>query len=335
MLTINQHYQLVSDTSNGQPLVFDNDDTVDQHYEVHFKHGLQKGIPDRTTKNLIVHYVFEDGSQAHPDKSPVAVAFNRTGTKDLVTGNTTWGPWSPQQTFATVSSPNISGYTPNPGAVSGITIKGDGPETTERTVKYTANDQQAVVEYIDDTTNTQLDSTPANGKFGTKISFNPSVDQTIQKYKGQHYVLVSNGFKNQYYQSDNSKNIFKVHFKHATTPVTDKTQLQKEITEVIHYVYADGKKAADDYSAQPLTFTRTGTKDLVNNQITWTPWTPATQSFPEEVSPVIDGYTPDRQTYPAVSVNASSNNVVDKVIYIANDQKAQIKYIDDHRTTIR
>ncbi len=42
---------------------------------------------------------------------------------------------------------------------------------------------------------------------------------------------------------------------------------------------------------QKVTFTRTGTKDLVTGHITWSAWSPA-QEFEAYTVPVVPGYTP-------------------------------------------
>ena len=49
-----QHYVLVSDSSHGANLVFDNNDSVDQVYEVHLKHGTHQIDEHHTIKQFII-----------------------------------------------------------------------------------------------------------------------------------------------------------------------------------------------------------------------------------------------------------------------------------------
>ncbi|RGW83835.1 mucin-binding protein, partial [Lactobacillus amylovorus] len=54
------HYKLVSDSTNGQDLIFDHDDKANQTYEVHFIHGTHT-INQTTSPKQTVHYVYADG----------------------------------------------------------------------------------------------------------------------------------------------------------------------------------------------------------------------------------------------------------------------------------
>jgi len=54
---------LVSDGTNGQKIIFDHDDKVDQHYEVHLKHGTSADSRQDTI-NETINYVFANGAPA-------------------------------------------------------------------------------------------------------------------------------------------------------------------------------------------------------------------------------------------------------------------------------
>ena len=89
----------------------------------------------------------------------------------------------------------------------------------------------------------------------------------------------------------------------------------KTITETINYLYADTNKiAAPQYKAEPLTFTRTGKKNTVTGEIMWNAWTPA-QTFKSVVSPIIEGYTVDKEKIEAQTVNFNSKDLVFNVYY--------------------
>ena len=131
-----QFYTLVSDETHGQTLRFDNDQSVDQYYEVHLKHTSQSHSENKTV-NETIHYVYEDGRQAWLDYHAPAITFSRTGVKDLVTNKITWDPWTTDNdTFAAVDSPTIDGYLPDIERVNAIKMTVENGNV-EKTVTYT------------------------------------------------------------------------------------------------------------------------------------------------------------------------------------------------------
>lgn len=82
----------------------------EQHFYVYLKRKTETISRDKVV-NQIIHYIYEDGSQAAPSHVSVKLTFTQTGTKDLVTGKETWdGEWTKTQTFVTIVSPIIEGY---------------------------------------------------------------------------------------------------------------------------------------------------------------------------------------------------------------------------------
>ena len=114
----------------------------------------------------------------------------------------------------------------------------------------------------------------------------------------------------------NSKDIvINVYYtKNANIPVNE----TKTVNETIEYLYKDtNKQAAPTYTAQPLTFTRTGEKDPVTDQITWNNWTPA-QDFKAVTSPVLKGYTADKLEIGKQTVDHTSDDL-HFVVYYTKD----------------
>ena len=82
----------------------------EKHVYVYLKHN---SVEDTRSKevNQVIHYVYENGSQAAPDYKGVTLVFTQTGTKDTVTGEVVWdGEWTQSQRFESVESPVIKGY---------------------------------------------------------------------------------------------------------------------------------------------------------------------------------------------------------------------------------
>lgn len=317
----NQHYVLVSDDTQGKPLIFDHDDKAIQVYNVHLSHQTEPASQSRTVHETI-NYVYADGSKAADTVTAKPLTFTQTGVKDLVTGNIDWnGTWTSKQAFAEVKSPEITGYTASRVSVDPIIVDQNSSDI-HQTVIYTANDQTAKIKYIDDVTGKTLEADSANGKFGDQITFGHDVDMQIKAFEGQGYKFKSNSFNGQKYQADNSQNEFEVHFIHGTQNVSR----TNKVTETVKYQFADGLQAQKNH-VQTAEFTQHGVQDLVTKTTVWTP--SDSQIFVAVVTPQLTGYTADVQNVPAVTVNFGDADITKVVTYQANDQLAGIKYIDD------
>jgi LPXTG-motif cell wall-anchored protein len=216
-------------------------------------------------------------------------------------------------------------------------------------ITYVANAQKAGIKYIDDVTKETLstDTDNGKGKFGQPITFRTDPANTIKDYEDQGYKLVSNNFKTtDTYQADNNKNQFEVHFIHGTTDVTpdkpktpsdiipgttkhypsgvDKDDLNKTVTRTINVISPDGKTTT---IKQPVTLQRSATVDDVTGQITYKDWN--TGNWEEYDTPQISGYTPSQAKVSATTVDGNTQDQTVTITYVANAQKAGIKYIDD------
>ena len=104
-----------------------------------------------------------------------------------------------------------------------------------------------------------------------------------------------------------------VYAKNAPTITTE----SKTINETIHYVYKDGSKAADDYVAKPVEFTRQVSTDAVTGEKTYGNWS-ADQSFDAVTSPELKGYTADKAQIDKQTVNGDSKDLEFTVTYTKN-----------------
>ena len=319
------HYKLVSDDTNSDNLVFDHDDSIDQVYNVHLTHTYQN-VDDHKAVNETVHYVYDNGQMARPDYKAPVISFIRTGTKDLVTSNIVWNAWTPaEQSFDQVPTPAINGYTPDVEVVPSVNVN-HGSADVERTVIYHADDQTILVNYIDDDTHSTLKTDTVIGKTAQKSNY--TTKKSIDGYISDHYKLVSDDTNNNelVFDSDSTKDqVYNVHLKHVHQTVSDSAL----VNETIHYIYADGSKARDDYHAPVISFKRTGDKDLVTNAIVWDAWLPASQDFKAVDSPLIDGYTPSQKTINSITVKPGDKDIDQTVVYAPDTQSIVVNYIDD------
>ncbi len=318
-----QGYQLVSDNYPTNGVVYNQDGTV-QSFEVHLTHGTTQTSESQTI-NETIHYVYKNGDKAADDYQATPLNFTRTVTTDKVTGEKTYGSWSADQSFAAVTSPTIKGYTPDQAQIDTITGITADSAAIEKTVTYVANKEAAKVTYIDDTTGKTLSSQDLSGDYGTTDSYRTA--DSIKGYEDQGYELVSDNYptKGVIYNQDGTVQSFEVHLTHGTTQTSE----SQTVNETIHYVYKNGDKAADDYQATPLNFTRTVTTDKVTGEKTYGSWS-ADQSFAAVTSPTIKGYTPDQAQIDTITgITADSAAIEKTVTYVANKEAAKVTYIDD------
>ena len=295
-------------TSVAVQTVYNNSSDLD--FTVVYAKDAPTVTTESKTVNETIHYVYKDGTTAHDDYVATPVEFTRQVSTDAVTGEKTYGAWSADQSFAAVTSPAIKGYTPDQAQIDTITgITADSADI-EKTVTYVANKEAAKVTYIDDTTGKTLSSQDLSGDYGTTDSYRTA--DSIKGYEDQGYELVSDNYPTTgvVYDQDGVVKSYEVHLTHGITQTSE----SQTVNETIHYVYKNGDKAADDYQATPLNFTRTVTTDKVTGEKTYGSWS-ADQSFAAVTSPAIKGYTPDQDEIGAQTVSGDASNLDFTVVY--------------------
>ncbi|WP_295746437.1 LPXTG cell wall anchor domain-containing protein [uncultured Limosilactobacillus sp.] len=308
-------------------------------------------VHDPATVTERIHYVYADGRQAAPDYEKT-LSFTVDGTQDPVTGQITWGAWSPAQEFASVKSPEIHGYTPDREVIGGVSVDHNS-QNIEKTVVYTKNaptvvkQSKTVTEIVhyrfengsqahDDyiaTPNTFTRTGEKDAVTGqiTWGSWTPTQQFAQVKSPEIHGYTPAKEVIGGVSVNYNSQNIEKtvVYTKKAPTAVSQ----SKTVKEIIHYQFEDGRQAHDDYVAVPKTFTRTGEQDAVTGQITWGNWTPA-QDFSSVKSPEIHGYAPDQVQIGKITVDHNGKNVEKTVVYTKNAPTTDVPVRDNHQPGI-
>ena len=323
-----EHYVLVPSDYPANGFTYDNDDSKDQVFEIHLKHGTH-AISDKKSITETITYKMSDGSTA-PDKVEKQVEFSRDGYNDEVTKQDHWNKWQPgeTQTFDVVPTPEVKGYTPDIKSVEAKTVTAGDNDITV-TVTYNPGQQKAKVLFIDDTAKKTLDTHNLTGVTNGHESYSPSTE--INQFVNKHYVLVSSDYpeKGFTYDNDDSQDqVFEIHLKHSTHAISDK----KSITETITYKMSDDSKAPDKVEKQ-VEFSRVGKHDDVTNTDAWNAWQPNTQSFSKVPTPEVKGYTPDIKSVEAKTVTAGDKDITVTVTYNPDQQKAKVLFIDDTAKT--
>ncbi|XQO17692.1 MucBP domain-containing protein [Lactococcus lactis] len=314
-------YELVSDDYPSGGTVFTDEP---QHYVVKLKHGLTEST-DKKAVNQVIHYVYEGGGEAATDHN-ATVDFSRTITTDRVTNDKTYGDWTADNgdSFASVTSPVIDGYTADQlkvSEMSGITVD---TEDISVTVTYTRNQGTIDVTYIDETTGKILTTKDLSGGTGDDSGYTTA--DTIKSYTDKGYELVSNDYPEDGTKFADDPQHYIVRLKHGLTEATE----NKTVNQVIHYVYEDGGEAATDHNAT-VDFSRTITTDRVTNDKTYGDWTADNgDSFASVTSPVIDGYTADQlKVSEMTGITVDTEDISVTVTYTRNQGTIDVTYIDE------
>ena len=269
---------------------------------VELKHKTSS-VSDSRTVTRTINVTSPDGSVKTTKQT---ATLTRTGVKDAVTGQVTWDDWS-TGSWNEFDVPTVAGYTPTQTKVAGEQVTSDTQDSVVN-VSYAANDQSVHVIYKDGDKTIKSDT--INGKTGETVKVNVNVPDG---YEPTVTPITDYTFK-----PDGNQDII-VELSHKTSQVTDR----KTITRTINITSPDGSVKTTKQSAE---LTRTGTKDAVTGNITWNDW--STGSWKQFSAPIVAGYTPSQSVAPTESVNANTEDSIVNINYTANEQHANIKYVD-------
>ena len=328
---LTQGYEV--DSKDELPAQFDTDSSVDQNVVIRLKHKVSTSTETKTVTQTINYVYEEDNTPAAPEKKSTLI-FSREMKIDEVTKVTTPGAWTPSTgTFPEVVSPTVDGYTPDKAKVDAENVTADQADI-KITVKYKADKQKVTYTVIDDTTNTTLEDkqelTSGNSDTPLPNGTEAKYDSIVDAYLAQGYELVS---KDQLpakfdLDSNHDQNVV-VHVKHKVSTSTE----TNTVTQTINYVYEEDNTPAAPEKKSTLIFSREMKIDEVTKVTTPGAWTPSTGTFPEVVSPTVDGYTPDKAKVDAENVTADQADIKITVKYKADKQKVTYTVIDDTTNT--
>ncbi|MRG84340.1 mucin-binding protein [Limosilactobacillus reuteri] len=289
---------------------------------------------------------------------------------DAPTPSYTNDPTDPTKVTPNEPTPNVPGWTTDvPNVTPEVPTKDTNVPYTKPTP--TPEDQTVTVKYFDDTMGEgKQDLSSYNktitGKPGSPLDY--STQPSITELENKGFKLVSDNF-NVTTMPEKGGN-YEVHFIHNTTTITpdkpgkpgepinpndpdgpkwpsgtDAKSLTKQGSQTVHYVYADGTKAAND-NVQNTTFDHTLVFDNVTGkQIEDRGWTPASHKFNDVTSPTIDGYHADKTVVDGATVTVDNPTSETTVTYTKNGQETRdqqtvkasqtVKYVDEQGNELR
>ncbi|WP_242386760.1 mucin-binding protein [Enterococcus gallinarum] len=317
-------------------------ESKDSEVTVTYKANMVESTETKDVHQTI-HYVYEDGTEAAPDKVDT-VTFTRTVTTNEATEETTYSDWRAKDddtTFDAVTSPTIENYHADKEKVEEVTGLTPESKDSEVTVTYKANmvestetkDVQQTIHYLyEDGTEAAPDKVDTV-TFTRTVTTNEATEETtygewqakdddttfdaVTSPEIEHYTADKPTVEEVTGLTPESKD--------SEVTVTYKANMvesteTKEVQQTIHYLYEDGTEAAPD-KVDTVTFTRNATKNLATGVTTYGEWAATNNdtTFDEVNSPAITMYTPDKTSVEEVtSITADSKNIEVTVTYKQN-----------------
>ncbi|WP_411813703.1 mucin-binding protein [Enterococcus innesii] len=317
-------------------------DTKDREVTVTYSQNITESTETKEV-NQTIHYVYEDGKEAAPDKVDT-VTFARTVTTNEATGEKTFGEWQAKDddtTFDEVKSPEIENYAPDKASVEEVLGVNEDDKDSEITVTYAAKMEtkmetktiRQVVHYNYENGDSAAEDHTDEVIFTRTVTTNLATNQTTYsewQAKGDDTTfdeVKSPEIKNYHANKTSIDKVTGLTAESEDREVTvtyspnmiESTET-KEVNQTIHYVYEDGKEAAPD-KVDTVTFTRTVTTNEATGKNTYGEWQAKDDdtTFDEVLSPEIDKYNADQKRVDKVTgLTAKSEDLEVTVTYSPN-----------------
>ena len=350
------NYELVANQALPKEVTFKADGNEPIIVKVQHKHQdvTDEYRNDVKKQDQIDHTVTRTITIKHPhaadETHTQALHFTRQVTRDMATGQDTFGEWLPENAdfFEEFTVPTLAsdkGYTSEKTKIARLAHITGATNDQREVVNFNANTQKAHVHYIDDTTGKKLEDVHVTGKTDEPIKHDNKAK--VQSYLDKGYELVSDDFATAgkpSYNAEAEEQHFEVHLKHGQKDVTaeykqdDKRKSQVERTIKREVIIDHPKEAAESY-VQTAHFTRNVTRDMVTGEEKPGEWIPEENTFFEEVPVSLKasdkGYTPAKTKVDRLeNISANTPDQKEVVEFTPNEQHALVKYVDDSNGTL-
>lgn len=318
-ITIPENYDLVKGkivptsytftAENNKPIV------------IHLVHQISTVTDNPSLTKTIRRTILITNINGKVDRTVQKHTFTRTGKKDMVTGNISYGPWSEngKYTFAGIPVKEIAGYAIN-GSAPEVVVT---PETKDSTINisYLANGQTSYYQFIDDDYQTGdpviNQKHPVAGKTDETIKLNISIPE--------NYSLIEGSVLPTSYTFESGNKPIIIHLIHQKESLPNDT---KTISRKVTIIDPDGKVDSKS-TTQSVTFSRNDILDKVTNKHIYGKWNEAQQTLPSIDLPSFNGYTPTGEVT-AAEVTTNSGDIADIIIsYVPNEQTSYYEFVDD------
>ena len=319
-ITIPENYDLVKGNSVPTTYTFTAEDN--KPIVIHLVHQISTLTDDTSLTKLVRRTILITNIDGKVDRAIQEHTFTRTGKKDMVTGNISYGPWSEngKYTFAGIPVKEIAGYAIN-GSVPEVVVT---PETKDSTINisYLANGQTSYYQFIDDDYQTGdpviNQKHPVAGKTDETIKLNISIPE--------NYSLIEGSVLPTSYTFESGNKPIIIHLIHQKESLPNDT---KTISRKVTIIDPDGKVDSKS-TTQSVTFSRSDVLDKVTNRHTYGEWNKKQETLPAIDLPVFAGYTPFGKVN-EIDVTAASHNPSDAdIVYNPDRQNSFYQFVDDN-----
>ncbi|WP_125981458.1 mucin-binding protein [Loigolactobacillus iwatensis] len=321
--------------------------------------GATSTTPDTVTSSSTASVTSAPAAQAASQASTSTAAAPTAETSNI---DYQTDPNDPSAVISGGTLAYIAGYTPYTDAGQGLALINAKdvtqgywlPQPTDpgqdTIINYRADQQNAVVRYVDDTTQQTLASFSLSGGSDSTNAY--STANTLVRYKIAGYTVSDDQVPATgilFDHDDATDQLYTVHLAEKIVTITPEnpghpgqvvdsdnpagptwptgtaeTDLSQAITETIYFVNNEGKSLATAQTQQ-VTFTRQATFNEVTGKIVYLDWraTNGVTSFATKVAPTISGYTPSHSLVAAITdLTPASSDVVKTIVYTKNTNKS-------------
>ncbi|WP_461240828.1 mucin-binding protein [Paucilactobacillus sp. N302-9] len=270
-------------------------------------------VVNHTTQDTTqtVNYVVSGTDTALTDPTTQTITWNIS--TNAVTGEIIA---TPQAGYAATTAPTIAGYTPDRKTVA---ADNPSPSTTmpkdsTETINYTADGQTLTINYVDDSTHTNVGTDTATGVTNGTVAY--QADKVPA-----NYVLATGQATSgtQTLSADPTKNVVTIHVVPAVAHTTQTT------TQTVNYVLAGTTTTMQDPTTQQITW------NISTNQVTGEMVATPQGGYAATTAPTIAGYTPDKTSVAAdnpVAMTTLPEDSSATISYTADPQTLTINYVD-------
>lgn len=285
-------------------------------------HGLSQSDFEKTFTRKVT--IIDPNGDIDPASKTQTAVFRRSAKWDFANNTPIYTNWTPQAgsdgqvsgdgfILDPVSVQKFAGYTASGDAPS-ATININSNPTQTLTIKYNADGQSLVINYVDD--QGQIVTTQnVPGKTDQTVNITYNVPANWRLVNNEESTYTFTGANNQ------SKNVAIAHI------ITPLAPVQQTITRTVTVVDPDGTSHV--IATQMHTFVQHNRLDHVTNKTLYGDWSDNdSYTFDKVNIPTIQGYSPATDV-PSINVNHATSSQNLTVKYVPNKQNLQIVYVDD------
>lgn len=303
----------------------------------------------------VITYKDELGQLLLDDKLEQKARFTRSAMLNLATKEVTYQPWSNEvASLEAVQNPEFEGLLPSLTEVPVLDLTDSDAlinRVLEVTVTYSQQPYRAHFKFNDSLRQELLGE--VNLTVLEKQAVREAYQELLETYQQLGYIEADNQELDLSEWTLEAPKVFEISLKPQLMTVSidhideqfesfdeevasqlqvleglSRLDLTRQVNRTIKYLYTNGKTVSSAYT-DSITFKRSARVNLATGEIFYDDWTSYYPVFDEVLSPVIDDYTPSKETVEAIEhVTADSQDMVETIIYTRKIQQVVVSVVD-------